>query len=309
MGKSEKANELLIGDFLRAENEIIMFRKFVITSLLCGSATAASAEFTYGNAFAKYHSLNADGGSADIRTLGAGMEYRYNSFTFSGEFGRIYVEGNALDSTNFGFGYTLSNGVTLGLDYSRFDLLGQDVDITSAFAMLTTGEFTLGASIGEASEIDEQVYSIFGAWDVTPTGTVGLDIVRVDNETLYAGYVDYDLERFSVQADLISTDGVDVIAASGAYSLGYGMSLIGSLGRFDLGGAGGNAITIGGQYEFSPGANIELAVGRISVDGADSINLATFGLSYEMGRRSSKRRTLGTILTGATGSIAGLTDF
>ncbi|MEQ6250584.1 porin [Sulfitobacter sp. HNIBRBA3233] len=287
-----------------------MLRKILLTTILCGSASAAAAELTYGAAFAKYHDIDAgSAGSADVKTFGGAAEYRTGNLTFSGELGRVDIEGIDLDFATLGVGYTLANGITLGLDHAEFDLLGDDAGVTSVYAMYSVLNYTLGLSIGEASELDETVYSVFGAWDVTEGGTVGLDIVQIDGDTLFAGYADYDLSQYSVQADLLSSDGLDLFGVAGKYELGNGFAVIASLGAFDLDGLGGKAVNIGAQYEFTPGANVELALGRIDVDGADTIDQATFGVSYELGRRTSQRRSVANIFSGATGSVIGLTDF
>lgn len=287
-----------------------MLRKLLLTTTLLGAASAASAELTYATAFAKYHDLDVDNtGATDVKTFGGGAEYRYRNMTFSGELGRVDVEDLDLDFASIGLGYTLANGVTLGLDHAEFDLLGDDAGVTSVYAMYDFAAYTLGLSIGEASEFDDTVYSVFGAWEVTVGGRVGLDVVHIDDETLFAGYADYDLNQYSVQADLITTDGLDLFGMSGKYRLANGFSVIGSLGAFDLDGTDGNAFNIGGQYEFAPGANVELAVGRIDIDGAENVDQATFGVSYEMGRRTSKRRSVANIFSGATGSVIGLSDF
>ena len=283
-------------------------KKLLLTTAICFAATSAAAEITYGMAFAKFHSLDDDGGDENLRTFGGGIEYRTNSFTFSGEIGRIDAGGDDLDLASVGFGYKLQNGVTFGLDHAEFDVGDADAGVTSLYASYGFSDYTLGLSIGESSDIDDTVYGVFGAWDVTPTGTVGLDYVSVDGESLTAAYVDYDLDRYNVQADVLLFDGVDVYSVAGSYDLGNRFSVIGSLSAFDFDGLDANAITVGVQYEIAEGANAELALGRISADEGD-VDLMTFGLSYEMGRRTNKRRTIGNILTSATGSIAGLTDF
>lgn len=283
--------------------------KLLLTTALCCAASGAAAELTYGAAFAKYHNLDGGGDDLDAHTLGAAAEYRFGAFLFSGEIGRIDLGGEDLDLASVGFGYEMPNGVMLGLDYTEFDVLGDDAGVASAYAAYTFGEYTLGLSVGDSSDLSETTYSIFGAWDVTPGGTVGLDAVRIEGETLLAGYADYELDRYDVQADLVSTEGLDVFAVAGGYDLGNRFSLIGSLGYLDLDGTQAKALTVGGQYEITPGANVELAVGRIDVDDGDNIDLVTFGVGFETGRRTSKRRTLGNIFTSATGSVIGLTNF
>jgi hypothetical protein len=170
------------------------------------------------------------------------------------------------------------------------------------------GACTLGAAIGHFSELNNTVYTLCGSWDVSPVGTVGMDIIRIEGETFFAAFADYNLDTYQVQADLLSTDGLDLAAVAGGYSFGNGFSAIGSLSYFDLAGLDGTSVTIGGQYEFTEGANVELSVGRISTDFVD-IDHVSFGLNYELGGRTSGRRTLGNVISGATGSFANLTNF
>lgn len=284
-------------------------KKLLLITCLSVTATSAAAELTYGTAFAKYHDLDGDGGDLSLRTFGVGAEFRTNAFTFSGEYGRIDTSGLDLDIWSLGVGYTLQNGVTFGLDHSEFAISDEDIGVTSIYALYGFGAYTLGLSIGDSSDVDDTVYSVFGAWDVTDTGTVGLDYVRVDGEGLTSLYADYDLDRYIVEADLVTLDGLDIYSVAGSYDLGRNFSVIGSLAAFDLGEVDANAFTIGVQYEIAEGAAAEFALGRIDVDDAGDIDLVTFGLSYETGRRTSKRRTLGNIINSATGTIAGLTDF
>jgi hypothetical protein len=285
-------------------------KKLIVAAALGCVATSAAAELTYGTAFAKAHRLDVDGlGSADAESYGFGGEFRTGALTVSGELGNIDVEGLDLQFGSIGAGYSFGSGVTVGLDYTEFEILGIDDGVTSIYGTYSFDAYTLGAAIGETSEFDETVLNLFAAWDVTETGTVGLDIVHIDSDTLYAGYADYDADRYSVQADLVTVEDLDILALSGGYEVFDKVSVIGSFALADLGGLDVNAVTIGGQYEFTPGASLELALGRISPDMGDDIDLVTLGLSYEMGRRTSKRRTLGNIFSSATGSTFGLTDF
>ena len=291
--------------------DVTGMKNLLITTALCLAATGASAELTYGSAFAKFHNFDGDGGSADLRAFGGGIEYRANNLTFSGDIGRIDAgsSNTGFDFGSLGVAYMLQNGVTLGLDYSAFSVDGDDTDILSAYAMYSFGDYTIGLSAGDSSDLSDTAYSVFGAWDVAPTGTVGLDLIRVEGETAVAAYADYALERYSLNADAVKFDTLRVFSVSGAYDLGNSISVIGALATADEDGDGLTAVSLGAQYEFVPGANVEVAVGRINVDGGDKVDRLSLGLNYEFGKRTSKRRTLSTILGGATGSALGLTDF
>lgn len=284
-------------------------KNLLITTALCFAATNAAAELTYGSAFAKAHNFDGNGGSADLATFGGAIEYRYNNLTFSGEVGRIDSDAADFDFADLGVGYALQNGVTIGLDYSSFEVEDDDTSIISAYAMYTFGAYTLGLSAGDSSDLDDTAYSVFGAWDVSDSGTVGADILRVDGETVIAAYAAYDLDRYSLEAEALSFDVLDVYSLSGSYDLGNNISVIGAVSVADQDGDDFTAFSVGAQYEFAPGANVELAVGRIDVDGGDNIDRLTLGLNYEFGKRTSKRRTLGSILIDASASTLGLTDF
>lgn len=284
-------------------------KKLMITTALCCAATGAAAELTYGSAFANRH--NFDNGSAigDLNTFGGGAEFRLNQFTISGEINRIDGDGGALDFGSIGVGYALPNGVTLGLDYSGLDIDIANIEVLSGYAFYTFGSYTLGLSAGDSSDLSDTTYSVFGAWDVSPSGTVGADVIRVEGDTLLAAYAVYDLESYSLQADAIVQDDVELFAISGSYDLGNNFSLLGSLSSVDLDGDGLTAISFGGAYEFVPGAKVELAVGRLNLDGADNVDRLSLGVNYEFGKRTSKRRTLSNVFgTIANGSL-GLTDF
>lgn len=284
-------------------------KNLLITTALCLAATGASAELTYGSAFAKSHNFDGGGEDLDLTTFGGAIEYRFNNLTFSGEAGRVDVDADDLDFLDLGFGYTLQNGVTLGLEYSDFTVEDTDASIVSVYAMYTFGAYTLGLSAGDSSDLDDTAYSVFGAWDVSDSGTVGVDILRLDGETAVSAYATYDLDRYSLDADVFSTEGLDILTLAGGYDLGNNFSVIGSFALADLDGDNLTAFSIGGQYEFAPGANVELAVGRVDADGGDNIDRLTLGVNYEFGKRTSKRRALGGILVEATTSALGLTDF
>jgi len=290
-----------------------MIRKIVLSAVLAMTASAAAAELTYGQAFVKYHRFDVDNGTGiklDVTSLGGGIEYRYNMFTFSGELGNVDIEGVDLTNGTVGVEYAFGGNAAVGIDYTKFDIEDIDADVTSVYAAFTTGAYTFGVAIGDSSDLDDTVYAAYAAWDVTPSGTVGLDIVHIDDETLYAGYADYDLAQYNVQADVLKLDEIELYSFAGGYDFGNRITAIGSLSFIDLGTFDARAITIGAQYEFVEGANVELALGRIKLDGAaDDIDQVSVGVNYEMGRRSTKRRSLGNIVNSATGSLAGLTGF
>ena len=127
-------------------------------------------------------------------------------------------------------------------------------------------------------------FSIFAAWDVYPhrhrrSGTS----FHIEDETLYAAYADYDVAQYNVQADLLKLDDLSVVAVAGGYEFANGFSAIGSVGFLDLGPEDVRSITIGGQYEFTPGANVELALGRLDFDSGEDVDQLTFGVNYETG--------------------------
>ena len=284
-------------------------KNLLITTALCFAATGAAAELTYGFAFANYHSLDTDEGNGSLRTYGGAAEYRFNSFLFSGEAGRISTGDGDLDALSIGVGFTLQNGVTLGIDHSRIELVNLDADITSAYMSYAFSQYTLGLSVGDSSDLNDPTYGIYGAWDVTEDGTVGFDLVRIDEENIFAGYANYDLQQYSLEAEVFLLDEVEIYSIDGTYDLRNGFSFIGGLSMANLDGDDLTAFTVGAQYAFAPGANVEVALGRIDVDGGENIDRMTFGLNYEFGARTSKRRTVGNILLDATATTLGLTEF
>ncbi|KIN74856.1 2-isopropylmalate synthase [Sulfitobacter guttiformis] len=284
-------------------------KNLMITTALCCAATGAAAELTYGSAFVNHHNFENDGGNIDLTTLGGAAEFRLNQLTFSGEFNRIDGEGEALDFGSVGVGYALPNGVTLGADYTRFDFGGDSADILSGYALYSFSAYTLGLSAGDSSDLSDTTYSVFGAWDVSPEGTVGADLIRLEGENIVAAYADYDLANYNLQADAIVTGEAELFAVSGAYDLGNNFSVTGSLSSLDVDGDGLTAFSVGGAYEFVPGAKAELAVGRLNVDGGANVNRLSLGVNYEFGRKTSKRRTLSNVVGTLANGTLGLTDF
>lgn len=289
-----------------------MKNTFITAAVLAITASTASAELNYANAFAKYHDLDAGGASADLSVFGGALEFSAGDWTLSGELGVFDLEGTpSLNTLSLGGEYAFTNGLSLGLDHARVsvDGLALDLDITSVYGYYKFGDYALGLSIGDGSELTDPVVSIFGSWDVTPTGRVGFDIMKIENETLVAGYADYEAEKFSVGATLLSTEGFDVFAVSGSYEVYNNLSVIGSLGRVDLLGQDLNSVSLGLEYEFTPGASAELSLGRLSAGGGNDIDVVSFGLQYELGRRTTSRRSLTNIINQATGNIVGLSSF
>lgn len=289
-----------------------MMRSFFITAAtLAVAGTTAAAEVNYANAFAKYHDLDAGGASTDLTVYGGAIEFGTGAWTFSGEIGVFDLEGNDLTTFSVGGEYAFSNGFSLGLDHARIDIDGfsTDFDLTSIYGYYDFGDYALGLSVGDGDDLDDPVVSIFGTWDVTPTGRLGLDIMEIEDETLVAGYADYQADAYEIGATLLSTDGLDVFAVSGAYNFNNGLSIIGSLGTADLIGNDLTSVSIGGAYEFAPGVSAELSVGRLSAGGGADIDVVTFGLQYETGRKTTSRRSLTNIINHATGNIVGLSSF
>lgn len=288
-----------------------MYRKIVTAATLAIVATGASAEVNYANAFAKYHDLDAGGASADLTVFGGAIELGAGDWTLSGEVAAFDLEGDNLSTLSLGVEYGFANGFSLGIDHARLDVDGlvSDIDLTSVYGYYDFGSYTLGLSVGDGSDLTDPVLSVFGSWDVTPTGRVGFDLMEIEDETLFSGYADYAGDRYSLGASLISTEGLDVFAVSGAYEVGSGFSVIGSLGTIDLLGTDLTSVSIGGSYEFAPGASAELSIGRLSASGAGDIDVVTFGLQYETGRKTTSRRSLTNIINQTTGNIVGLTNF
>lgn len=284
-------------------------KKLLITTALCWAATGAAAELTYGSAFLNYHNLDGDGGDIDLTTFRGELEFRFDAFTFTGEAGSIDLDDGDFRYYTLGGGYQLQNGVTLGLDHVRIDLDTDDLDVTSAYALYEFGAYTLGLSAGDSSDLSDTVYSVFGAWDVSEDGVVGIDVLRVEDENLVSAYVDYDLAQYSVEADLTLFDGVDVFSIEGAYKFGNGFSVLGGLSTADFDGTAINTIEIGAAYEFVPGANVEFALARTDIDDLGDFDRVTVGVNYDFGKRTSKRRTLGNILANSASSVIGINDF
>lgn len=290
-------------------------RQTFLTAVLCcaatGAATTASAELTYGKAFAKNYTFDGDGGSTDLTVFGGAIEGRTNGLTYSASVLDLDTQGGDGTIASLGAGYELQNGVTLGLDYTDISIDNdpESVGILSGYAQYTFGVYTLGLSAGDSSDLGDTLYSVYGAWDVTPTGTVGVDVLRAEGETVVAAYADYDLDQYSLRADLIRDRGTNYLAVSGGYDLGNRFSVIGSLGVVDGDAGDLTGVSVGAQYELAAGVDAELSLGRIDVDGAGNANVLSVGLAYEMGRKTSKRRTLGDIVVSTSAAAGGLGSF
>jgi len=63
------------------------------------------------------------------------------------------------------------------------------------------------------------------------------------------------------------------------------------------------AITIGGRMNFTPGANVELALGRLGLRHGETSIKWTFGVNYKLGRRHPSVDSLGNNLLERTGSL------
>jgi hypothetical protein len=287
-----------------------MFRILGISAALCAFAGAATAELTYANAFAGYNLLDSDVfDEAEIKTFGGAMEVEALDWVFSAQYERFHVSGGNRNFGSLGAGYQLRNDVTLGIDYADFEAVGLSASVTSGYALYDAPYHMLGASIGTSSDLDDPVYSLFGSVVVSRGGSVGMDVVWVDDDTLYAAFADYDLERYKIKADLLASDEADLLSVTGVYDLGGGFSATGSLSTFDSSIGDGKAYSIGARYALSPDAHASMALGRIEYDGAAKIDRISAGLEYEIGGKTSGRRSLATILSDTTRVLYGLENF
>ena len=270
------------------------------------------AELTYGTLFARKHDLDVDGaGSADLDVLGAGIEFTLDQFLIGAEAAEYDIEGFDLTLQSVGAEYRLQNGLSLGLEYVNLDVDGlADSSITSLYGYYSFQQFALGASVGDGSDLSDNVYSVFAAYDVSDTGRVGLDILSLEDETLYAAYADYDQAKYEIGSDLISTDGLDILALSGAYKITDNIALTGSISQFDVLGIDTTGMSFGAAYQFNSGIEVEASIARLDVEGvSEDLDVFTLGIGIETGRRTSVRRSVTNIVNSATGSIINLSGF
>lgn len=163
------------------------------------------------------------------------------------------------------FGQYETAGFGVGVSYARPDQDIEDLDLTTLFA---EGEvapgFVLGGVFQQFSDIDETSYFLSAEYDDGPIFARGY----------YAGITDIDFDLFGVR---------------GAYGLGNGISVTGgveSSSGDDLG-EEYTAISIGGEYEFSPGVSASARYTKFDIDGGEGADAFGIGLNYEMG--SQKR--------------------
>lgn len=286
--------------------------KFLMTAAVAAlGATTATAEVTYGTAFARFHDLDAGGGAdADVQTFGGTIEFVTGGFTFSGLAARVDLDGGDLDVIDLGAGYRFTPLIEGGLEYTNIDVTGlADTDIVSVYGIYHVGDAAVGLAISDYDDLDDTGVSLFASLDVGDAGRVGIDIIQIDGEELYSVFADYDTQSYELRADFLSTDGLDALALRGAYDITDRFAVTGAVSTFDLAGLDGNAISIGVEYEVLDGFDVDLALGRIDADNAPTIDQVTFGLRFETGDRTSKRRSLARVITDATSNVIGLTDF
>lgn len=283
-----------------------MKKLMVALAALGLTATTASAEVTYGNAFVKAHNLDAGIGSADLTTLGGGLEYVTGSWAFSGDLS-FYDVDSLTDITlgSLGAEYRMSSGFAVGADTVRLDIDGLgDLSVHSLYAYYRTGDFAIGASVGDSSDLTETTYSVFGSYDISDTSRVGADVIRLEGETLAAIYGDYETDRFGLRGDFVKIEDLTAFAVAGSYKFTDKFAATASLGELDLGGADITALSVGVDYMIRDDLALSGSVGRLS-SGGDDVDVISVGLKYEMGRRTSARRSLSGVFKHVTGTVLG----
>jgi hypothetical protein len=287
-----------------------MYARFLAAASLALAATGAHAELNYVNVFAKHQKLDDGGLNPDLTVFGGAFEYGAGAWTLSGDIGTFDILGATQTNLSFGAEYKFETGFGLGIDHVKLDGGGlvSDLAVTSLYGYYDFGTYALGASIGDSSDLTDPLVTIFGAWDVTPTGRIGVEIMELDGEAHYASYADYTVGNYDLGATFMRNDSFGVLAVNGAYTFGSGISAFGMLGGYVVGAQELTTASIGLGYEFSPGAKAEVSLGRIT-DGRNHIDSVGFGLQYETGRKTTPRRSLSNILNQANGTFFGINNF
>ncbi len=279
------------------------------------AATGAQAELTYGNAFVNYHAVNSDAFDDDATVLGGAAEFTFGGWQFGGEITNVEFEGIDLFGLTFVASYRTPSGFTVGADFTTADFDGTDTGASNLFVMYDPGAFAIGAAFGEAEDIDDTSYTLFGSYDITHTTRLGVDFIDFGGNSIFgddrvvAVYADIRTDRFEVKLDVAKADDNTIYAASGQYMLNDKWAITGSLARLDGLGFDGDAASIGGKYYFTPDVSAKLGIGYLDTGGGDDGTLITLGLQYETGQRTAKRRTTGNIVTSILSGVAGLNDF
>ena len=267
------------------------FRIITAAIITVAGSSAYGQELTYGQLYANTTELSVDGlGDTDIDMFGGGIEFQMNAFTFSADAARISTDLEDIDIASISAEYKFTSGLSIGLEHSRVDFETLDVSINSIYAIYETGPFAIGASVGDSDDLEDEAVGVFAAWDVSKNATVGAEHLSLDDVDINAVYADYEADNYEFFAGYVDLEETDGFILDGRIDVFGSLAVTGGYATFSSFGQDIDAYSVGLEYGITDGISIGASMGRISADGvAEDIDVVSFGIEFETGRRKSAR--------------------
>lgn len=275
-------------------------------------ATGANAqELTYGQLYAGTSNLEVEGeGDIDVEFFGGGAEFVVNSFTFSLDAARISTEIGDVDVAAAAAEYQFDVGLSVGVEHARAEFEDLDTSINSLFAVYEAGSYAIGVSVGDSDDLEDNVIGVFGSWDISANTKLGFEHLSLDDVDLNAAYSDFQGERSEFYFAYAEIEDIDVLVLATSFDVYGNLGLSGGYSRFydDFGDL--EIYSVGAQYGITDQLDIGASLGRIALEGAsDDIDVVSFGIEYEVGRRTSSRSRSSDLLGRIGGAQAGSFGF
>ena len=272
------------------------------------ASSASAQELTYGQLYASTAELSFDGvdvDDVDGEIYGGGFEFVVDSFTFSGDIARVSVEDFDTDIGAIAAEYTFTNGLSLGLEHARVDFEGIDASLNSIFAVYETGSVAVGASIGDSDDLEDEPVAVFASFDVSPNGTIGAELLTLDDTDALALYADYDAETYEFYASYVDFDGFDVLIFDTSFNISTKFAVTAGYANLSFDGGGdADAYSVGAKYGITDSVDIAASYGNLSVDSVDA-DVIAFGLEFEIGERTSARSSFTDVAGRTAGASTG----
>ncbi|WP_425050619.1 hypothetical protein [Psychromarinibacter sp. S121] len=262
-------------------------------------ASASAVEWTYASADLSYRSLEVDGDTSSLTSLGGEFEAREGRFTFGGFVDAVLIDdGSDLFYYGASIGYDFTPAFTAYFDIEAVsvtdDLFGDDTFATYTLGgEYETGPYTFGAAVGYAPDSEDDVaYAVYAGYETSPDLLFYASIgTYVDAEDVtYTLGVDYDGSTFDIDGVLFAAPETDLtlVAMSGQYYFNASVDFRvgGQVAYFDI--DGDDVVIYGVSAGVEVTDNLWLDAGVSFGDSStidDTATIYRIGLEYEIGKR------------------------
>jgi len=272
-----------------------MTRTITATAILALTAGAAAADgVNYARLSYDYNNFSVDSDDASIGIFQGDIEYSIDQFVLGAELEVLTTDADDDDTFviyDIWGGYAATPEVLVGLGLTGSDDDVEDTQGAQAFGQFVTGQFGVGIRVSK-EDLDEDniTTDVFGNYNVAPEIKLGLvltgnsefdgtgyiasadyDDGQIDARAFFEGNTEFDAGQFGVRGNYKVAD---AFRASAAFATNSGDDA-----------ADATAFLVGGGYEFADGAWVDLGIGQIDFEDADTVDRIEVSVSFETGDR------------------------